>query len=302
MFRSLATLVGLAALAVAGPLRAQDDDFSAVEIRTEQVAPGVHMLVGRGGNLGVSSGPDGIFLIDDQFAPLHDKIRAAVAAIQSGPIRFVVNTHWHGDHTGGNEALGGGGAVIVAHDAVRARMSTEQFIQAFGRRVPPSPPAALPVVTFSQDVTFHLNGDEIHVFHVPSAHTDGDSIVHFRKADVIHAGDVVFSGRYPFIDLSSGGSMKGVIAAVERILGMAGEGTAIIPGHGPRASRADLVAYRDMLVFVRDLVAGAIASGTSVDDLVASEPLAAYDAQWGGGFVKSSGFLKLAYASLGSGR
>ena len=188
----------LAVLAAAGAgsaALAQIQDMSAVRIETTPVAGSVHMLKGRGGNLGVCAGADGAFLVDDQYAPLSEKIRAAVSAVHPGPLRFVLNTHWHGDHTGGNENLGKAGALIVAHDNVRQRLSTEQFNKTFTDTRPPSPAAALPVVTFSDAVTFHLNGDDIHAFHVPPAHTDGDAVVHFRRANVIHAGDLYFNGQ-----------------------------------------------------------------------------------------------------------
>jgi len=286
-----------AALAVPSGTHAQQD-FSDVQIRTIRVADGVHMLTGRGGNLGVSSGPDGVFLVDDQFAPLTDKIRAAIAEISDRPLRFVLNTHWHADHTGGNENLGKSGVLIVAHDNVRKRMSVEQFMAAFDRRVPASPPAALPVITFGEDVTFHVNGHDVHVFHVAPAHTDGDAIVHFRGADAVHMGDTFFTGRYPFIDTGSGGSVDGVIAAADRVLAFAGPRTKIIPGHGALSDRAGLQSYRDMLAVVRERVAAGIAKGQGVDQVVASKPTAAYDAEWGGGFVKPEPFVRSVYASL----
>jgi len=290
-------LLLVTALALGLPAAAQDE-MAEVVIRTTQVAPGVHMLTGRGGNIGVSSGADGLVLIDDQYAPLHARIAAAVAAIQAGPVRFVLNTHWHGDHTGGNEAFGEAGAVIVAHDAVRQRMSVEQFMQAFGRRVPASPPPALPVVTFARDVTLHLNGDELHLVHAPNAHTDGDAIVHFRRANVLHMGDTYFAGSYPFIDLGSGGSLAGMIAAVERGLELANDETRIIPGHGPLSDRPALAAYREVLVTARDRVSAAISEGRSMEQVVASRPLAELDGEWGGGFIKPGAFLKTVYTSL----
>ncbi|MBT8487910.1 MAG: MBL fold metallo-hydrolase, partial [Gemmatimonadetes bacterium] len=180
-----------------------------VQIRTQQVADGVYMLMGQGGNIGVSVGDDGVFIIDDQFAPLTDKILAAIAAITDEPVRFVFNTHWHGDHTGGNENMGEAGALIVAHDNVRERMSTEQVLERIGRPVsttPASPAGALPVITFSEDVSFHINGGQLHAFHVSNAHTDGDAIVHFVSANVVHMGDTFFRDRFPFIDTASGGS------------------------------------------------------------------------------------------------
>ncbi len=295
--RAIRGLCGLLAATFSVAAAAQDD-MTDVQIETVTVAPGVHMLVGRGGNIGVSSGEDGIVLVDDQFAPLHEKIVAAAAAIQPGPIRFVLNTHWHGDHTGGKENLGRAGVVIVAHDNVRTRMSTDQFMEAFDRRVPASPPAALPVVTFAESVTLHLNGEDIFVFHVPRAHTDGDAIVHFRRADVVHMGDTFFAGRYPFIDLGSGGSLEGVIHAAELVLKLANQSTKIIPGHGPLAGREELGAYRDVLVTARDRVAAAIAEGKSMEEVVASRPLAEFDATWGSGFIKPEDFLKIVYTSL----
>lgn len=295
---SVVALTVLALFAAVPPAAAQDEEQPEVQIEVVPVASGVWMLVGRGGNIGVSAGADGVFLIDDQYAPLTEKIRAAVASINGGPIRFVLNTHWHGDHTGGNENLGQAGTLIVAHDNVRVRMSSEQFLAVFDQKVPPSPEVALPVVTFNDAVTFHLNGDEIHAFHVPPAHTDGDSVVHFRNADVIHAGDTFFNGLYPFIDLGSGGDFDGVLGAVERMLEMAGEGTKIIPGHGPLATRADLVRYRDMLAGSRAAVAELIAAGKSREEVIAANPTQAFDEAWGGGFIEPAAFAGTIYDSL----
>ena len=204
----------------AGAVHAQQD-FSKVEIKSEKIADGIYMLTGSGGNLGLAVGADAVFLIDDQYAPLTPKIQAAVAAITPKPVQFILNTHWHGDHTGGNENFAEAGALIVAHDNVRKRMSTEQFLAFFNMRVEPSPRRALPLVTFGTDVTFHINGDEVTALHCPAAHTDGDAIVHFRRSDVIHMGDIHFNYMYPFIDSASGGSADGVIAAVDRALALA---------------------------------------------------------------------------------
>jgi glyoxylase-like metal-dependent hydrolase (beta-lactamase superfamily II) len=213
-------------------------------------------------------------------------------------VRFVLNTHWHGDHTGGNENLGRAGALIVAHDNVRTRMSTDQFMNNLADTVKASPRGALPVVTFSDTVTFHINGDEVRAFHVPPAHTDGDAIVHFRRADVVHMGDTYFNGLYPYIDLSSGGSVDGVIAAADRVLAMAGEGTRIIPGHGPLSGRAELRAYRDMLSTVRDRVRGLAREGKTLQQVQAAKPSAEFDAKWGGGFMKPDSFVRVVYGSV----
>ena len=292
-FTAFVTAAALAPLA-----SAQEQDFSKVQIQTVDVAPGVHMLVGSGGNIGVSSGSDGVLLIDDQYAPLTEKIRAAVSAISKHPLRFVVNTHWHGDHTGGNENLGGAGAVIVAHENVRRRMSTEQVSELFKRTTPASPKVALPVVTFTEDVSFHVNGDELHVFHVDPAHTDGDSIVHWKNANVFHMGDLFFSGGFPFIDLDSGGSVNGVIAAAEKVLALANDASKIIPGHGPLATKKDLMAYRDMLEEIRTRIQTQITAGKTLDEIVASGPTKAWDDTLGKGFINGQRLTETVYRSL----
>jgi glyoxylase-like metal-dependent hydrolase (beta-lactamase superfamily II) len=288
----------LALLILAAAQAAAQDEFSAVEIKAEKLADGVYMLTGRGGNLGLSVGKSGAFLIDDQYAPLTDKILAAVKTVTPDPVRFVVNTHWHGDHTGGNENLGRTGAFVVAHDNVRRRMSTEQFIEAIQSRTPPAPEGALPVVTFAEGLTFHWNGEEIRVFHVPPAHTDGDAVVQFVRADVVHTGDLFFNGSYPFIDTSSGGRIDGVLEAVDRVLGDVGEKTRIIPGHGPVASRADLLAYRDLLGAARERIAKLKAAGKTRDEVIAAKPTAEWDVKWGGGFMKPDVFTGIVYDSV----
>jgi glyoxylase-like metal-dependent hydrolase (beta-lactamase superfamily II) len=290
-------LAAVLALAAA-PALAQQQDFSKVEIKAEKVADGVYMLTGSGGNVGLSAGKDGAYVIDDQFAPLSDKILAAVKAITPNPVRFVINTHWHGDHTGGNESMGKTGAILVAHENVRKRMSVEQFNAAFDRKTPPSPEAALPVVTFTDAVTFHWNGDEIRVTHVAPAHTDGDAYIRFVKADVVHMGDLLFNGSYPFIDVSSGGRIDGYVAAADQVLAATGEKTRFIPGHGPLATRADLQASRDMLKTLRDRIAKLKGEGKSRDEAIAAKPTAEYDAKWGTGFIKGDVFTGLAYDSL----
>jgi cyclase len=293
-------LAPAAALALAAPAAAQQQqDFSAVEVKAEKVAEGLYMLTGRGGNIGLSVGKSGAFLIDDQYAPLSDKILAAVKAITPDPVRFVVNTHWHGDHTGGNENMGKAGAFLVAHENVRKRMSSKQFSATFQRTTPASPEGALPVVTFAEAVTFHWNGEEIRVYHVPPAHTDGDVVVHFVKADVIHMGDLFFAGsNYPFVDVSSGGRVDGVIGAADRVIGAASDKTRIIPGHGPLATKADLVGYRDTVKTLRDRIAKLKAEGKTRDAVIAAKPTADHDAKWGQGFIKPDVFTGLVFDSL----
>jgi glyoxylase-like metal-dependent hydrolase (beta-lactamase superfamily II) len=249
----------------------------------------------------VSVGPDGVFLIDDQYAPLTDRILEAIGRITPEPVRFVLNTHWHGDHTGGNENLGRAGAVIVAHENVRERMSVEQVLERVGRPVattPASPGVALPVVTFTEDVTFHLNGDEIRAFHVEHAHTDGDVIVHFRGADVVHMGDTFFRDRFPFIDTATGGSIDGVIAAAGRALGLIGPDTKVIPGHGALSTRADLMAYRDALQAMRDEVETILNEGHPLEHLLDFRPLRVYAEAWGQDRAAEDTFVETIYHGL----
>lgn len=291
-----AQFVAVLLAAIAAPAAAQQD-FSKAEIKTERLAPGVAVLFGPGGNIGLSYGEDGNVLIDDQYAPLSDKVAAAIAALDPDPVKFVINTHWHGDHTGGNENFGKRGAVILAHDNVRTRMSSEQVMKAFNMTVPPSPKDALPVVTFGDGVTLHINGDTLHVIHLAHAHTDGDALVHWQKADVLHMGDAfMLRDSFPFIDLGSGGSIDGLIAAANRGLALAKPSTRIIPGHGPVATRAQLVAYRDMLVDVRTKVAAAIAAKQTLAQLQATKPVARYGMP--DGFVKPDQFVETVYTSL----
>ena len=287
---SLAATMSLFAL----PTTAQQD-FTKVEIKTTEVASNVYMLAGAGGNIGVSVGDDGVFIIDDQFAPLSEKIMAAIGELSDKPVSYVINTHWHGDHTGGNEAMGASGAVIVAHENVRERMSTKQFMKAFGREVPASPDTALPVVTFSDNATFYFNDLQIQVMHMPSAHTDGDAMVLFTEANVLHMGDTFFNGFFPFIDQGSGGSLDGVITTAEKALTMVDEESTIIPGHGPLSKKADLEKYLGMLKEVKSIMTPIVASGQSREDVVAANPLAELGASWGNGFMKTDVFTGIVF-------
>lgn len=281
--------------ALASPALAQRD-FSKVEIKTTQVTPGIYMLEGAGGNIGLSVGPDGAFVIDDQFAPLSDKILAAIGAVSSQPVKFVLNTHWHGDHTGGNEAFHNKGAIVVAQDNARKRL--KEGMKRNTGDTPPAPEDALPVITFSDEVSFYWNGHDIRVRHPAPAHTDGDAIVFFETANVIHSGDVYFNGGYPYIDLDSGGDLDGVIAAQEALLVLIDDDTKIIPGHGALSSKAQLGAYVAMLKDIRARIMALIDQGKSEDGTVKADPLKDLNATWGGGFVNGETMTRTAYQSL----
>jgi glyoxylase-like metal-dependent hydrolase (beta-lactamase superfamily II) len=276
-------------------------DWDTVEITTVDLGNGIYMLEGFGGNIGVSVGTDGVFLIDDQYAPLTPKVVTAIEKLSDQPIRFVINTHWHADHTGGNENFGKMGALIVAHDNARAVLALGSKDETSGKLVPP-PAKSLPVETFNDTVTFYLNGQTVHVFHIAPAHTDGDAVVHFREANVIHTGDAYFNGFYPFIDVEHGGSIDGMIAFYDQLLALADTDTRIIPGHGPVATRADVQSYQAMLKIVRDRVAAAIAAGQSLEDLTAANPLADLDPQWGDNLIKAPLLLSMVYADLSRAR
>lgn len=273
-----------------------------VQIQTLQLTDGVYMLIGQGGNIGLSVGEDGVFIIDDQFAPLTDKILAAIAEITSESVRFVFNTHWHGDHTGGNENLGRAGGLIVAHENVRERMSVEQVLRRIGRPVSTtqaSPDVALPVITFAEEVTFHINGDDLHAFHVANAHTDGDAIVHFVGANVVHMGDTFFRDRFPFIDTASGGSIDGIIAAAGAALAVMDEDTQVIPGHGALSGREDVRTYRDALKTMRDAVSELMEQGMSLEQIQAARPIRAQAAMWNQSEASEEGFIATIHYGLG---
>jgi len=291
----LITTLCLGVLLAAGATAQQRMDG---ELSSSPVRGSVHVLVmPSAGNVGVSAGPDGVFIIDDQFAPMVPKIAAAVAKLTDQPLRYILNSHWHGDHTGGNASFGGQGYVIVAHDNVHTRMSQENFNSFFKSTTPPSPPEALPVITFSERLTFHFNGDTVRVEHVPNAHTDGDAIFYFEEADVLHAGDVFVLYGYPFIDLSSGGSLAGMIRGVDRILEIARPDTLIIPGHGAIANRSRVAAFRDLLTGSRDRVRKLMVEGKTLPEIIAAKPLSDFDADWGQGFVKADQFVTTIFQS-----
>lgn len=274
----------------------ETDRFANVEIKAEPLADGVAVLFGAGGNIGVSYGPDGTVLIDDQFAPLTPKIQAAIADLGAEPVTYLINTHWHGDHSGGNENFGKAGALIMAHDHVRERMLGIQK-SGWGND-PASPVEALPTVTYHDGIKLHLNGDEVQVKHMKHGHTDGDSVIFWKKANVVHMGDLFFHKMsLPFIDLNSGGNVRGVLAAAEKVLTMVNEDTKIIPGHGPMATKADLIAYRDMLKTVIGAVEKAQGEGKSLEAVQAMKPAAQWDIN-PDAFIKGDAFVEAVYKSL----
>ena len=268
------------------------------EIRTVKLTDQLYLLDGAGGNVAVFVWNDGVLLVDDKIGPASDRVKAAVGAITPKPIRFVVNTHWHPDHRGGNAALAGDGAVIVAHENVRRRMSVDGFVAVFGRKAAASPPQALPIVTFTRDVTFHIGGEEISVVHVDPAHTDGDSFVRFRTANALHMGDCYLNGSYPVIDYSNGGSYTGTIAAADVALTMADGTTRIIPGHGPVSSERELRDWRDMLVAILGKVKHAAASGKTLQQAKRERPTREWDDDFPTSFVTSDHVVEEAYRAV----
>ena len=269
-------------------------DFSTVEIKVTKVAGSVYMLEGAGGNIGVSVGADGILIVDDQFAPLADKIRAALKTLGEGKLKFVLNTHWHGDHTGSNAQFGPE-APIIAHDNVRKRLATEQKI--FGEKVPASPKEALPVITFDKTLTIHFNGEEIRAIHFPHGHTDGDSVIFFKEANVVHMGDDFFAGMFPFVDIDSGGDVVNLSKIVGEIIERLPVGVKIIPGHGPLSTVDDLKLYHRMLNETTDVVRKQVAAGKSLEQIKAGG-LPEVWKSWGTGFIKTDLWIELIYRSL----
>jgi glyoxylase-like metal-dependent hydrolase (beta-lactamase superfamily II) len=272
----------------------QGNNLSQVQITTTKVAGNVSMLVGSGGNIGVSAGPDGLLMIDDQYAPLAEKIRAALRELNPGRLKFVLNTHWHGDHTGGN-AIFGADSTLVAHANVRARLAAGS--NAPGRNVPPAPAVALPIVTFDTTLHIHFNGEEVRVIHFPAGHTDGDSIIFFTNSNVIHMGDHFFAGRFPFVDTDHGGSVEGLIRNIADVIARAPAGVKIIPGHGPLSTIDDLKTYHQMLVETRDIVRQRVAQGRTLEQIKA-EGLPEKWKSWGTGFISTERWLETLFRSI----
>ena len=294
MNRIVAISLAFALPVLASPAMAQDG-FENVEIRTEEIAPGVAVLFGRGGNIAVGYGEDATVMIDDQFAPLSAKIEAAVAALGASPVKYVVNTHWHFDHTGGNENFGKTGATIFAHDNVRIRMAAGG--SAAGRSTPPAPKVALPVVTYGQGLRFHLNGDTINLMFLGGGHTDGDSVVFWDEKNIVHMGDLYFNiPGYPFVDVNSGGNVRDLMRSLDLVIAMTDDETKVIPGHGPMSNKNELVAYRSMIGEAVSRVEALMAEGKTLDETVAAKPLADFDR--GQGFIGPDAFVTAIWKSI----
>ncbi len=276
------------------PVAAATQDFDQVQMRTERVTESIFMLQGSGGNIAVCIGEDGTFMVDDQYAPLTDKIVAAIANFTDDPVEFVINTHWHYDHTDGNENFGGAGAVIVSHANSRLRMETDQLIALFDHHQEAYSSEGLPKITFDESVRFHFNDEIIDVFYLGRAHTDGDAMVYFRGANVIHTGDVFVRYGFPFIDQPNGGSINGIIDVVDKVAGLTDQETVFIPGHGPLSYRNDLIAYRDMLITIRDRVRELIDQGQSIEQVIAANPTDGFPERG----IPTADFLRLVYDSM----
>lgn len=287
----LATLLSAAASPAAAQL-----DLSKAEVTTQVIAPGIAVLFSEGGNVAVSHGPDGTVMIDDQYAPLTPKLTAAVAALGASPVKYLINTHWHGDHSGGNENFGKAGALILAHDHVRERMGTPQVRGS--DTVGPWPAIALPVVTYHDGISLHLNGDRVWTMHMEHAHTDGDSIVFWEKANVVHMGDTFFLiGGFPYVDLDSGGTVKGLRDGIGKVLTMIDDKTVVIPGHGPVTTKAELAAYHAMLVAMIDAVETAKKAGKSLAEIQAMKPGARWDTV-ADAYIRGDAFVATIFKSL----
>jgi glyoxylase-like metal-dependent hydrolase (beta-lactamase superfamily II) len=286
-----------------GPAAAQAPAASGSAIEVQRLRPGLHLLTGAGSNVVAWSGQDGTVLVDGGNAATAPQVIEAVAGLgRAGGLRFVVNTHWHPDHSGANEALARAGAVVIAHENSRARMAEPQEIREYETRMPAAPRGALAVATFADGMTLNLNGGRLALLHVPEAHTDGDAVAWWPEANVVHLGDLYYAGGYPFVDTEHGGSLAGLVAALETVLSRANAATVVVPGHGPVGTRADLVAYRNMLVAVGKRVRELAEQGQSLDEVVAARPAADWDERYGSGGVGAERFVRILYEDLAARR
>lgn len=284
-FAAVIILVSTSALA--------QQDFSNVTIKTIPVAKDIYMLEGSGGNIGLVVGDEVTLLIDAQYALLTEKILAAISEITDKPVRFLLNTHWHSDHTSGNENFAKSGAIIVAHENVRKRLASGQHMGALGMDIPPAAPKALPTLTFTESITFYWNGEPLEVIHPQIAHTDGDAVIFFKNSNIVHTGDLFFNGLYPFIDAESGATLDSYIAGIDYIMGRIDDNTKIIPGHGPLSNKVEFKNFRDMLATIRDRVNVLVKEEKTVDEIIAAKPTADFDAVWGKGFMNPDQWVRM---------
>ncbi|SHK34600.1 Glyoxylase, beta-lactamase superfamily II [Bradyrhizobium lablabi] len=303
----IAMAAAAATLWLAGAARAQQPppaaappppDFSKVEIKTTNLGDNVYMLEGQGGNITVAVAKDGIIMVDSEFAPLHDKIRAAISAVSNQPVKYLIDTHFHGDHTGGNEAFAKDGAEVIAEVNVKKRLAAGTTNGLTGVKTPPAPVGALPTKSYTGAFKIRLNGRVADLTHIANAHTDGDTYVWFKTANVLSTGDTFTNGRYPNIDFANGGNIKGMIVATEAYLKLTNAKSRIVPGHGPIADKAALIEYRAMLVTARDRMAALVKQGKSEDEVVAAKPFADLDAKWAPTELASKNFIRVVYHSL----
>jgi len=291
-----------AILSLALAASAQQNDFSKTEIKVEKVADGVYLLAGAGGNIGASIGDDGVVVIDDEFAPLVPKIQAALKGVTDKPVRFILNTHYHGDHTGGNELMAKSGATIIAHENVRKRLAAGTEIKKFNKPTPPAPKDALPIITFDDQLTVHLNGEDIRAIHFPAGHTDGDSVIFFPKANVVHMGDDFVTYGFPFVDVENGGSVSGMIAGCEKVLASVPADAKFIPGHGPLSTADDVRVFVKMMKDTRAMVAASVAKKRTPAQMKEAKILAAWDKKYSGSFINTNDWIDALYDDVTHGK
>ena len=281
------------------PNIAYSQKFEDVEIKSAKLSDNVYVITGKGGNIGLLIGKDGHILIDDQFAPLTNKILDMIHNLSNQPIKFLINTHWHPDHTGGNKNFGKSGSLIISHENVRERLSTEQFIEFMERKIKPLPVEALPIITFTDSISFHINNETVRIYHFPNAHTDGDSMIYFKENNILHTGDIFVTNRYPFIDISSNGTIDGIIEALEKIIPLLNKETVIIPGHGNISNLNDLLEYLSMLQDVRNNIFLQVNKGYSIKQILESNPTSPFDHKYGNDkFITPNDFVTSVFQSL----
>jgi cyclase len=299
-YRNIFAIIGSLVIVLVSLSFLYAQEQAEVQVGAEKLAKNLDMIWDSGGkgNTVVLTGDNGVLMVDTKAEDSVDKLLAKIAELSEKPIRFAIITHAHFDHVGGNEKVAKAGATIVAHENVRKHMSSAHDMKLLNIKVPPAPEIARPMVTFKKEIMFHLNGEEVKVFHVESGHTDGDAVIFFQKANVIHMGDLFFEGLYPYIGIYSGGSINGMIKVINQILPMIDKKTKVVPGHGPLSNKARLQKYVSMLTTVRDNVSRLMQDGHTMDEVVAAKPTRAFDEKWGKGFLPPDQFAKLVYMDL----